>query len=165
MGRNRVVRRLLGKNDSWRALSWLWSVLTSSCIKQCGHGFKHRKGTYLEAALWRRFMVGYIESHKWTKKSITRILNFFQYFSAAADYQSSFLLSVQGVLNRQRCLGLKDAPVFPSFVELRAVKGRDAFTWGNHSTTLLSSFLLFAIVVLLFLLKTGADGFPFTSEN
>lgn len=102
---------------------------------------------------------------KWARKSITRILNSFQYFSAVADYQSSFLLIFQGVLNRQRFLGLKDAPVFPSFVKLRAVKGRDAFTWGNHSTTLLSSFLLFAIVILLFLLKTGADGFPFTSEN
>lgn len=87
---------------------------------------------------------------KWTKKSITRILNFFQYFSAAADYQSRFLLSVQGVLNRQRYLGLKEASVFPSFVKLRAVKGRHTFTWGNHSTTLLSSFFLFAIVILLF---------------
>lgn len=85
---------------------------------------------------------------KWTKK-YHQNTEFFHTFPQLQTTRALFLLSVQGVLNRQRYSGLKDAPVFPSFVNLRAVKGSDAFTWGNHSSTLLSSF---AIVILLLLL-------------
>lgn len=96
------------------ALCWPWSVLTSSCIRQCGHGFKHRKGARLEAAFWRRFVVGYTESLKMDQKNIIRILNSFSSFLQLQTTRALFLLSVQGVLNRQRYLGLKDAPVLPS---------------------------------------------------
>lgn len=135
------------KNDSWRALCWLCSVLTSCCIRQCGHGFKLRKGACLEAAFWRRFVDGYTESHKINQRISPEHWTSFSISLQLQATRALFLLSIQGVLNRQRFLGF-----FPSFVNLRAVKGRDVFTQGNHSTTLLSSLLLFAIVILLFLL-------------
>lgn len=93
---------------------------------------------------------------KWTQEchQNTDFFFFFSIFLQLKAARALFLLSVQGVLNTQRCLGLKDVPVFPSFVNLRAVKRRDVFTWANHSITLLSSSLLFAIAILLFLLKS-----------